>query len=516
MLSTSPYPEIAKQFANQQVITIAAGATCAYLGDERNLREFLVADETARWLRRAGHTVIFYLIDDSLDPLNFRQLRVAVNKDEKLIEQYKHWCGKPISHLPDPYGCHESYAAHFEEELLNRLHHLDCHPTLVTTAKLYERGIYKPYVNLVLERYGEIIEFLNDRFEGYRPEKLIWPLCPQCRYIHETTIEAIDARRRSLLIYCRCCNTANELSFADLQCKLNWKLDCAVRWAYFKIDAEPFNKSYLEPQTGTFAVAQAISQEFFGGGKVYPLHYGLIQMEKKYSNTLLDSLPSSVLRGLFVDRPTTDLKLTRDLIVTAASRYPVLKGITYLDFVKQVLPMWLLTPHRLTPQQRDLVSHGIAFGSNFLSTDVKLPLPTRDQIEAEKPVILEKVAALLGRINHFRDEAGPELTFEDFQPTLATFIEGLEMHKGPTLHRLRIMVGQEQGLPAARFLFLLPLEYLKLLEYMTKLYLKSLTNEELTPVGVDLEAEHLDDMFPQPQSKSDGDGPRRPHVRAVA
>ena len=43
----------------------------------------------ARWLRRDGHTVIFFLIDDSLDPLNYRQLRVAVNKDEKLIERFK-------------------------------------------------------------------------------------------------------------------------------------------------------------------------------------------------------------------------------------------------------------------------------------------------------------------------------------------------------------------------------------------------------------------------------------------
>jgi lysyl-tRNA synthetase class I len=483
MLSSSPYPDIVKQFKDQQVITIAAGATCAYLGDERNLREFLVADETARWLRRAGHTVIFMLIDDSLDPLNFRQLRVAVNKDEKLIDQYKHWCGKPISHLPDPWGCHETYAAHFEEELLTRLHRLDCHPTLVTTAKLYERGIYQPYVRLVLERYGEILEYLHTNFEGYRPEKLMWVLCPHCRYIHETAIEGIDSRRRALLTYCRCCEHISEIKFDELQCKLNWKLDCAVRWAYFKIDAEPFNKSYLEPQTGTFVVAQAICKEFFGGSDVKPIHYGLIQMDRKLSNTLLESLPSTVLRGMLVDRPTQDLKLTRDQVLTAASRYPVLQGITYLDFVKQILPMWLLTPHKLTPEQRELLSRGLAFSQNFMNTNVQLPLPTKEQIEVEQPAVLSRVQSLLGRVIRARQET--ELTYEEFQKTLSGFIEHLGAHKGPTLHRLRILVGQEQGLPAGRFLFLLPLEYLRLLEYMVKLYVKSISNEDFNPMASD-------------------------------
>ncbi len=185
------YEEALQRFADQPVVTIAAGATCAYLGDERNLREFLVADETARRLRRAGNTVFFLLIDDSLDPLNFRHLRVAVQKDPKLLEEFKHWCGKPIARVPDPWGCHDSYACHFEEELLGRLHHLGCHPTLITTAHLYERGMYAPYVRLVLERYDEILRFLQTRFEGYRPDKLFWVLCPNCRYIDETEIGSI-------------------------------------------------------------------------------------------------------------------------------------------------------------------------------------------------------------------------------------------------------------------------------------------------------------------------------------
>ena len=466
MFASGPYEEVLNRFKHQQVITIATGATCAYLGDERNLREFLVAEEMARWLRRAGHTVLFFLIDDSLDPLNIRQLRIAVNKDEKLIERFKGWCGKPIAHLPDPWGCHESYASHFEEELLKRLHRLDCHPTLVTTAKLYERGVYAPYVRLVLERHDEIMEFLSTRFQGYRPQKLFWVLCPHCRYIHATEIRSV--RHQSINVYCHHCEQEADVPIAEIQGKLNWKLDCAVRWAVFKVDVEPFNKSYMEPETGSVAVAQGLSEEFFGGHPVHPLHYGLVKMEKNLSYKLLESLPSEVLRPLLTERPAADIKLTRDLVITMASRHQVLPQLSYLEFIKQLLPMWLLTPHSLSPEERDLVAHGMAFREHFLDAEARPLLPSRTHFEREQPAVLGAVLSLLIQVLYLRRS---NLSWEEFQEPVKEIVDTLGEHKKAALHRLRLIVGQKQGLPAARFLFVLPLDYLQLLEYMLELHL---------------------------------------------
>ncbi|MBV9866432.1 MAG: hypothetical protein JO316_13850 [Abitibacteriaceae bacterium] len=468
MLMASSYPEVLSHFEDKHVVTIATGATCAYLGDERNLREFLVADEAVRWLRRIGHTALFLLIDDSMDPLNFRQLRVAVNKDEALIEKYKDCCGKPISRLTDPWGCHESYAAHFEEELMDRLHRLDCHPTLITTAKLYERGVYKPYVRTALERYDEILEFLRTRFQGYEPEKLFWVLCPQCGYIHETDIEYI--KDGNVCVYCHACEHSQLIPIDEIEGKLNWKLDCAARWALFKIDAEPFNKSYLEPQSGSFVVAQALSQEFFGGHPVLPLLYGVVKMEKQFGGQLLSSLPSTVFRSLLVERPASDAKISKELMITTASRYVVMPGVSFLDFIKQLLPMWLVTPETLTPDQRELVAHGISFSRYFLDTEVRLQLPTPEQFEGEQIAVLNLIHVLLNRVLPLRQRT--DLTWEQFQEKVKAIIDSLGSHKGPALHRLRLIVGQEQGLPAARFLYMLPMNYLQLLESILKLYLQ--------------------------------------------
>lgn len=465
------YGEVLDRFADRHTVTVAAGATCAYLGDERNLREFLVADEIARVLRRAGHIVSFLLIDDSLDPLNIRQLRVAVNKDPELIEKFSPWCGKPISQIPDPYNCHESFAEHFEEQLLARLNRLGANPTLVSTAKLYERGRYAPFVRTVLERHDEIVAYLEQTFPAYRPDKLFWPLCPRCRFLDGTRLTG--TRNGCAQFSCDRCNSTEEVPFDEVEGKLNWKLDCAVRWVLLGVDIEPFGKSYLEPTAGSFFVAKAIAQRFFGMSKqgVTPFQYGAVGMERQWSMKLIDGLPSEMLRSMMVSRPATDFNISRDQIVSQASRHQVEPDLNYLDFVRQVLPMWLLTPENLSARQRDLVAHGVSFSDTFLNSPARLHLPTRTEVEGEKPEVLRGVHALLARTIELRTEEG-KTTREEFEPLIKDSMKVLGALKGPCLHRLRTLVGQQQGLPVARFLLSLPIGYLRTVEFLLELSLR--------------------------------------------
>ena len=427
----------------------------------------MIADETARHLRAAGHTVFTLLIDDSMDPLNLRQLRVAVNKDEALIQQYASSCGKPIASLPDPWGCHDSFAGHFEAKLLDRLHGLGCHPALVSTASLYQKGVYAPYVRDILERYDEVLAFLGERFTDYTPDKLFWALCPDCDYIDETRIERVTAT--TLDFYCRRCERSRTIGLDEVQGKFNWKLDCALRWSLFHIDAEPFTKAYLEPQSGSFVVAQALSERFFGGHSVLPLHYGTVKMDRSLSYKLLASLPGPALRAMFVERPTTDLTLTEDLILATASRHEALPGLSFFDFARQLLPMWLLTPESLTAEQRALLSSGIAFSAHFLDSEARLPLPRREDIVQEDPDILDALSELLTQVIALR-QSDPE-DAEPSPETLKPFLAALAPDKKTVYHRLRCLVGQEQGLPVTRILGVLPLSYLQLLVDLIDLHL---------------------------------------------
>ncbi len=490
--SQSPalYLDIVEHFASRPIVTIATGTTCAFLGDERGVREHLVCDETARHLRRAGHTVIHFLIDDNMDPLNVRQLRVAVNKDPELIAKYAPWCGRPIAYLPDPFGCCESYAAHFEEQVLNRLHYVDCHPTLIRVSKLYERGLYRPAVTTVLQNQAKIRAFLQEKFPDYTPEKLFWPICSGCGYIDSTKVEKVEGEVAT--VSCGRCQTSSLEPIESIAGKLNWKLDCAARWTLFHVDAEAFSQPYLEPHVGSFHIAQALSREFFGGHEVLPIHYGIVKMETKMGGQLIDGLPPKLLRQVFVDHPVTDIQLSRDSLVTAASRHDALPDFTYLDFVKQVLPIWLLTPHALTWEQRELVKHGIAFGKSFLQLDVHPHLPCREQIEAADAKTLGDLSELLRKsvaVREQNQQIAPDLLLGDSEAALSVQkqlqdgIKSIGANKKATLLRFRAIVGQDHGVPVAKLLLLLPLDYLQLLLCLVELFL-----ERATPVTTQIAA----------------------------
>ena len=139
-------------------IIVATGFSTCLLGDERTLREFVIGDQVRQALSNAGHNVLLYLINDTYDPLDYRQLRVGVNKDPGLIERYAPFCGMPIAEIPDPFGCHSSYADHFADAWMARLRSLDIHPVLIDSRRAYNRGHYATYIHQVLEQYAEIQE----------------------------------------------------------------------------------------------------------------------------------------------------------------------------------------------------------------------------------------------------------------------------------------------------------------------------------------------------------------------
>ncbi len=469
-LKNSIYSQAVERFAGHPIVTIATGATCAYLGDERNLREYLVADEAAQHLRAAGHTVFTLLIDDSLDPLNIRQLRVAVDKDPEMIRRYEPWCGRPISSLPDPWGCHDSYAAHFEQSLLDRLHALDCHPTLISTASLYQSGAYAPYVRDILARHDEVLDFLRSRFPNYTPNKLFWVLCPDCGYIDETRIEAVAA---PYLDYsCSRCARSRRIGIDEVQGKFSWKLDCALRWALFNVHAEPFSKAYLEPQAGSFVVAQALSERFFQGHTVLPLQYGTVKMDRQLSYKVLQSLPPAALRALLVERPTTDMTLSHDTIIAAASRHEVLPEMSFYDFVRQLLPIWLLTPQSLSTSQRALLSQGISFSTHFLDEPVCLHLPKRESLFNEEWSVLDSLSRIVSEVIALRQEK-PEAELP--RDIIKAVLSPLGGQKKAVYHRLRILTGHEHGLPVTRLLAVLPLVYLQLLVDLIELHLDTVS-----------------------------------------
>jgi len=467
--------------SDRNTITVSTGATSAYLGDERNLREYLVADEAVKQLRSAGHVVHFLLFNDDLDALTFRQLRVAVKKDPLLIDEFEPFCGKPISDIRAPYGAPGSWSQYFQGELALRLHALDCHPTILNVSQMYAKGMYAPYIKQVLLHQDRILDYLAVNFAGYRPEKLFWPVCPTCGYIDGGEVSEVDSA--SVRVTCHRCLCSTRLAFEELTGKLSWKLDCAARWAMFRVHLEPFSKAYLEPQTGSFAVAKGLATTFFGAQEVIPLLYGTVSMPKELGYRILDSLPSSVIRAMFVRNHRTDLDLSEERIMTEANKAEVLPGFSFTSVVKQLLPAWTCDSRDLGPLEREIFTKGLSFSRQFLGSEVQPYLPNQSDLSEIPMDILRQIQTLIQHILILRKAYG--MDYSAFMGPTKTAIEKLGGHRKSVTMALRQLVGQSEGLPNSKFLFLLPIAYLQNIESLVDLYIRA---NQGTPVSAVVKA----------------------------
>ncbi len=463
--SISDANQLLRRFEGRVTVTVATGTTCAFLGDERNLREFVVADEAAKALSRAGHVAHNLLFDDSLDPLTEGQLRIAVNKDPELIAHLAGYCGRPIDLVPDPWGCHGSFAAHFEEALLQRLTRIGCRPNLVSTARLYESGAYLAAVDTVLDRREEIEAFLARRFPDYTPQALYYPICPSCRRIVGTRVVRVG--KDQVEIECARCDREISVPRRELRGKLSWKLDCAVRWAMFQVDAELFSKAYLEPKSGTYAVAQALCVEFFAGSQVVPILYGVVQIDGEVSGKLLDSLTPACIRSLFAHRWPNDLKLTRERVVLEASKARVYGDLSLIEFSKQIMPIWLLDPSPLTTEQLTLLGTARTFASHFLGELSGLELPCADTVQAIGSACRADLARVLEQALLLRSNCKDN--YGAFDVPMKAVLERLGPNAKEVTDAFRTVTGIKKGPPTRRLLFTLPESYLRLLAFVLDL-----------------------------------------------
>jgi len=465
---------IVDRFRDKHTITVATGVTCAFLGDERTLREHLLAGEVVRVLRDNGHIVHHLCFDDDLDPLTFRQLRVAVDKEPDLVSHFEPHCGKPVCNIRAPFSADMSWSRYFEGRFLERLNRLGCNPNLISVSQMYERGLYAPYVKQVLVQEDGIREYLRASFPNYRPDKLFWAVCPVCGYIDGTATRSSEV---GVEVSCERCLSTTFVRYAELRGKLNWKLDCAARWSMFSVDAEPFSKEYLEPSTGTFFVAQGLSKTFFGGNEVVPIQYGSVFMPTSLSGSIMECLPANVVRNLFLQHPRADLEISEERIVTEANKVEVLPELTFAALVKQILPVWLLDSTSLTSDQRELMSKGLAYAKRFEHREVKAQLPNRSHLDDIPCDVLGQIQGIIRQVILMREAFG--MDYDAFVGPAKAAIQRLGDQRKQVTSHFRKIIGQEQGVPNSRFLFLLPVSYLKNLDSLIGLYLSAAgsTNE---------------------------------------
>lgn len=444
-----------------KIITVSAGTTSSGLGDERNLREFLLADAIVKYLREKEKNVFFYLFDDSFDPLTRSKLKIGVKKDKELIKKFEKYYGTPIKLIPDPYKCHNNYSVHFQEQILERFHNLGIFPTIIDVWSLYQNGQYDFAKEIVFKNYSNIPKILKQHFPNYTMKQIFWPLCSKCNKIDKTKILKVE--KGQVLTRCDRCRKRIKASWKKIKGKFSWKIDSAIKWNIFKPDLEPYLDAYLDPVVGSYLIAKVLSEEFFGGFFPEPIRIGKAHMDIEMSFSLLPTCPRPVMETLFLANRITDIVISEKRVINAAKNTLIERDLSYYDYVRIRLPYDTVdfATGRLNDKNTvSLINFGREFSKKFLNRNLQPQLPSAQKLkDIEQKLKKLHIIPLINWIIEYK-VAHSNSGHEEFLKALNEYLGDHKISRAVLFPAIRQIVSVEESIPLSRLFFFSPIGFL--------------------------------------------------------
>ncbi len=279
---------------------------------------------------------------DDMDGL--RKVPENVPNQEKL----KNNLHKPLTDVPDPFEKFSSFGEHNNNMLKQFLDNFKFKYSFKSSTELYKSGYFNDTLKLVLENYGKIMEIIlptlgKERQKTYSP---FLPICPETGKVLEIPVLEIDAKSSKIIFD----NNGSKLekSILDGNCKLQWKVDWAMRWYALDVDFEMYGKDLIESAILSTKIIKTLGKSNPSG-----FAYELFLDEKgekisksKGNGVTIDewlnyASPQSLSLYMY-QNPKRAKKLYREVVPKAVDEYLdfIEKGKTQNDLQKLMNPVW--------------------------------------------------------------------------------------------------------------------------------------------------------------------------------
>ena len=264
---------IAKEIVDSRRETkhvVATGITPSGAIHVGNLREIIIGDAVHTALRDMDVDAKLIYVADTFDPLRRRY--------PFLPKDYETQVGKTLSEIPDPEGCHLSYADHFLQPFLDSLDLLEIEVEVYRADEMYKSGLYVDVIKEAFLRRDDISRILEDVSGRQMPKD--WtpfnPLCDACGRITSAIVTGYDLEKEEAYYECECGNKG-VASFTGGG-KLAWRVDWAARWKILGVTIEPFGKDHAAPG-GSFDSGKRIVTEIYNYAAPYPIPFEHIHLK---------------------------------------------------------------------------------------------------------------------------------------------------------------------------------------------------------------------------------------------
>jgi len=163
--------------------------------------------------------------------------------NKEILEKNLH---KPLTSIPDPFNKFKSFGEHNNEMLKKFLDEFKFNYIFKSSTETYKKGIFNEALLLVLEKYEQIMEIIlpslgKERQKTYGP---FLPICPETGIVLEVPI--IEIKKKEGKIIYKNKEKKFETEVINGKCKLQWKVDWAMRWYAFDVDYEMYGKDLIE------------------------------------------------------------------------------------------------------------------------------------------------------------------------------------------------------------------------------------------------------------------------------
>jgi len=184
------------------------------------------------------------LIAFSDDMDGFRKVPDNLPQQDMLRE----YLGKPLSAVPDPFGTHDSLGAHNNARLRAFLDGFGFDYEFLSSTDCYRAGRFDATLLAVLAHYDAVIGVIlptlgPDRRATYAP---FLPLCPRTGVVLQVPLVARDAAAGTVSYLDPDSRETVTVPVTGGACKLQWKVDWAMRWVALGVDYEMAGKDLID------------------------------------------------------------------------------------------------------------------------------------------------------------------------------------------------------------------------------------------------------------------------------
>ncbi len=186
--------------------------------------------------------------------------------------------GKPYTDIPDPFGCCDSYGAHFTELLRRSAAAVDVPIEIVSNTDLYESGRFDDAVERVLTNRDTAREALS-QFQNKVDDEYVpfFAQCGACGHLTER-ITGVDLEAETVDYVCADVEAGDDViegcghegTATFREGKLPWRFEWPAQWLTLGVDFEPFGKDHAE---GSWPSGEAIARDVFGFEPPVPMVY---------------------------------------------------------------------------------------------------------------------------------------------------------------------------------------------------------------------------------------------------